>query len=165
MKKIGSLFNFLSAGVIVTCLSCSGQNANTAQKLFETKQDTIVISDKIDHKDTTDIDTALQNVESLLNDYKNIHIAKASDTLKYKYLRNKWEKMDITAISSYDSDGIKHSIRVKYYTLLISLFEEICRVNEEGETAGLKGGLTEKELKALQESMDLYKRKLWLETH
>ena len=173
MKIIGIYFysgkktfvNVLYAIVVVTCLSCNGQNANNTQKVIETKQEVVDISNELVPIDTTNIETTLQNVESFLYDLKNIHVAKASDTLKYEYLKKKWANMDITPIRIYDRNEVKHSIRVKYYTLLISLYEEISRVNDEAETAGLKGGFNENKLKKIQESMDLYKRKLWLETH
>ena len=156
---------FLCAGVAVMCFSCGEQKYSQEKQLDATKQDSVIVPNEVTSNDTFDIEMALNKQESFLNDLKRIHYTKASDTIKYNYLKKKYEDFDKYLIPDDDLEKQKHSVRVKCLEFRISFFEEIIRVDEEIKKMGHKGGFNDKERSQLQESISLYKKRLWLETH
>ena len=73
--------------------------------------------------------------------------------------------MNQFVIEDFAPEELRHSVRVKYLGISISLLEEINRIHKECVKIGLEGVLDENELKTTQEMMTLFKKKLWMETH
>ena len=103
----GELFScFIYLSVAAICISCSGKKINDSPPIDDsviTKnvsfkngrdnvigQDSLGICNEVVSRDTINIQTWLQKAESILNDYKHIHITNASDTLKYSNLDKKY---------------------------------------------------------------------------
>lgn len=118
----------------------------------------------VESKDTLDIATFLIIGNDILNDMKKIHIKEVSDTLKYEYLRGKWDYLDHCALH-FDMDEMKHSDKISYLKLSVSMFEELERLSKDMDAAGIKGGFSEKEKRLAQEYKEKFKKKLWLEIH
>lgn len=178
----GELFScFIYLSVAAICISCSGKKINDSPPIDDsviTKnvsfkngrdnvigQDSLGICNEVVSRDTINIQTWLQKAESILNDYKHIHITNASDTLKYSNLDKKYRIMNQFVIEDFAPEELRHSVRVKYLGISISLLEEINRIHKEYVKIGLEGVLDENELKTTQEMMTLFKKKLWMETH
>jgi len=173
MKHFNSLSHFrkarmmhiLYAGVVFTCISCGGQKSNMDDHGNVAKQDSVVMSNDIESKDTIDIESWLQNTEQTLNEVKNIHINSVSDTLKYSALGKEFKDNSSLVIRDFNPEELTHSVKVRYLKVCLSLFEEMGRIHKESVNVGLRGFLNEDELKSVQEGIELYKKKLWQETH
>ena len=159
------MMHILYAGVVFTCISCGGQKSNMDDHGNIAKQDSIVMSNDIESKDTIDIETWLHNTELMLNEIKSIHINSASDTLKYSALGKKLKDEKSIVIRDFDPEELTHSVKVRYLKVCLSLFEELVRIHKESVNAGLRGCLNENELKSVQEGIESYKKKLWQEMH
>jgi len=172
MKTICYCFNFgknkilfvVCTSVAVMCLSCGEQKSSHGRQLDVTKQDTVIAPNENAPKDTIDIEMALNKQDSFLNDFRRIHFTKASDTIKYNYMIKKYEDINQYLIPDDVLEKQKHSVRVKCLEFRILFFEEFIRVDEEIKKIGHKS-LNGKERIQLQESISLYRKRLWLETH
>lgn len=182
MKKIFYICILISGVFFYT--ACDGQKSNsktisnpdtigvdTVSKLTKSKIKqgvSISISNgdsvKETQKDTLNLEDALREIELFVNDCKKIHITKASDTLKYEHLREKWANNDKYAYPKINEDKMKHSDKVRWLKAYVSLFSEMKRMYKEYKNAGLNG-FNEEELSLLQKILEQYQRKLWLETH
>ena len=84
--------------------------------------------------------------------------------MKFNYLKRKWGYLD-KYTTSFNVDEMKHSDKIRVLKQSLSVLEEMERLSEDLDAAGVEGGLSEKEKRSTQEFKNILKRKIWLETH
>ena len=161
MKKLA--FMAMLSCMLMACVS----NGKRSDVTNESQKDSVVIealdSDEVVTKDSIDIETYLNAMDSILVDVKKIHIKKAEDTLKYEYLKEKWSDLDRFKVADYDRDSMKHSVKVKMLMVMTESFSEMIRLSKESKAAGIS--VKEKEIKEFEEEIKSLEKQLWLETH
>jgi len=163
MKKL--FFMAMLCCMIIACTS----NGRQSGEGNEIQEDSLAIeksdSNELATKDTVDVEVFLEKTESALSGMKQIHIKAAEDTLKYEYLKEKWDSLDHYAISNINRDEMRHSVKIRYLQTVFDFLSELKRLSIESKEAGIKNGPNEEEIEELEKMTNLLQRQLWLETH
>ena len=161
MKKLA--FTTMLSCMVMACTSNGKQSDGTD----ESQKDSVVLetqdSNEVVSKDSIDIETYLDRMDSILADCKKIHIKEAEDTLKYNSLKEKWGNFGCSNVKDFDRDSMKHSVKVRLLRIATEYFQEVKRLSNESKTAGIN--VKEKDDKELEEAQKLFEKQLWLETH
>lgn len=161
MKKL--VFMAMLSCMIMACVS----NGKQSGDMNESQGDSVVLdvqdSNEVVLKDTIDIETYLNKMESMLIDIKQIQIKKEEDTLKYESLIEKWNGLDSFVIADFDKDELKHSVKVKYLKVMAEYLSEMMRLSKELKAAGIR--VNEKDDEEFEKSQKLIEKQLWQETH
>lgn len=151
-----------------TIIACTS-NGKQSGEGNEIQEDSLTIeksdSNELATKDTVDVEVFLEKTESALSDLKQIHIKATEDTLKYEYLKEKWDSLDHYAISNINRDEMRHSVKIRYLQTIIDFLSELKRLSIESKEAGIKNAPNKEEIEELEKMTNLLQRQLWLETH
>lgn len=161
MKKL--VFMAMLSCMVMACVSNGKQSGDMDESQGDSVVSDVQDSNEVALKDTIDIETYLNKMESMLIDIKQIRIKKAEDTLKYQPLKEKWDGLDNFVIADFDRDELKHSVKVKYLKVMSEYLSEMMRLSKELKAAGISAN--EKEDEEFEESQKLFEKQLWLETH
>ena len=153
--------------VVAGCKNNGNRNSSTdSMELSDTVfSDDKIVTDTVP-KDTVDIETYLSKMEPMLDELKQIHINKPEDTLKYKLLEEKWDRIGNFEIRDTDRNGLKHSVKVRFLEYVVGLDSEHKRLANEAKAAGVAEFEDfDKEDSEWNEGVQEFRRQLWLETH
>ena len=125
MKKLA--FMMMLSCMVMACVS----NGKRSDGTNESQKDSVVLeaqdSNEVPLKDSIDFEAYLDRMDSILADYKKIHIKRPEDTLKYNSLIKKWGNFNRLGVKDFDRDSMKHSVKVKFLKIMTEYFSEMIR--------------------------------------